>query len=389
MSDSSRTGVRSRKSWTVLAAALIVAMMLAVPAMASFDSDAELNETEAGFSIKMVNPTESEISDFSYESKASDVLRSAGLITDIFRDNNYSDPTVTADSYTKKWAEGLKLRSDYLESTYTQYTEAGGVTITYTATSAGDLVKNYVSDDYEDAAAAIKAYFGNEVAIGDVLKFTGKTMTEISYKSKGEFAKVSDGVRVYKSTSETEYIICDIDLTVSFTHGGQTKTIEGKANFKYMLERSLECNYHGTAYSDLTGSSPCTIEYGPDKYSLMKGDITFKVDGKDYSFDHRMTPRSNYDTTANLLTDEMLNSSLTGMKAQAAAIPAGTDNVTVGREYSDAEAMYDDVMLEVAGKDILKIVLIVIGVILAIILVIVLIVIILLVRRSKKRRQAV
>lgn len=55
----------SRKGATVLFAVAAVAMMLAVPFLSVIDSDAEaIKKDEAGYSIKMDNPTDDELEQF-------------------------------------------------------------------------------------------------------------------------------------------------------------------------------------------------------------------------------------------------------------------------------------------------------------------------------------
>jgi hypothetical protein len=358
--------------------------------MASFDSDAQINEGKAGYSINMVNPTDSEVTTFGVMSKAGDISTAANYVTRIFAKTGW-DRTVTADSYTSKWSHGMKLESDHTEDITSEWMEAKGVTITYTVTSAGSLLQDEYgyADDYKAIIQAVSQYLGDDVSPGDVLKVTGKVKTEFSAKNTGDLAVVSDGVKVVKKTENTQYYVTDIDVKIEFTHGGETKSITATSNFKFMFERSADYDYHGVAYADLTASSPCTIKYGPNKYSLETGDITYKVNDKSHSAEYRLPYIPDQETTANLLTDDFINSVLTDLKNEAAAIPAGTANVTVGREYSDAESAYNEVAVDVAEDGLVKLLMIIGGIILGIIVLIVVVIVVVVVMRNKKKRQAV
>ena len=390
MTGNRSAGSHSRRFMTVLAAAFIIAMMLAVPIMVSYDSDAAINEGEAGYSIDMVNPTDEEIDKYGVMTKASDIVTEARFVIGIFNKFAFESPVVTADSYSSKYAHGMKLYSDAVKDINSEIVDAQGVTITYTADSNGSLLYDeYTYDeDYQAAMKAIKQYLGDEVAVGDVLKITGKVKTEYSAENVGHLAVVKDGVKVAKSGDNTQYFVTDIDVTIAFTHGGETKTITATSNFRFMMERPVEYDYHGVAYSDLTSTSKCTIKYGPDTYSFMKGDVTYKVNGDDHSAEYTLTPLAPYETTATLLTDDMLNATLADLKAEAAAIPAGTANVTIGREYSDAESAFDEVVVDVAVDDLAKLLLIIGAVVIGIIVLLVVVIIVIVVVMRKKKRAA-
>ena len=391
MSDNGRAGAISRGTKTVLAVALIAAMVLAVPVMVSFDSDAEITDGEAGYSIKMVNPTDDEIATYGIGPKAWDIVTEARYVTYIFNTTQYGgNYTVTSDTYESKFAEGLKQCSDYFENVNTECMKAEGVTITFTATSSGDLLKDedYEPDDVKAAIEAVKDHFGNDVDIGDELRFTGKIKTEFSAKVKTDLAKVTDGQNVVTGIGIEQYYVTDIDVTIAFTHEGKTKTISATSDFKFMLERSAEYDFHGTEYSQITPSTSCTVKYGPDKYSFRTGDIDYKVGDKDCSIDYAFTPRADHDTYATILTDVQLNTALNNMKSDAAAYPSGTANVTVDREFSDAESAYADVMVDVVGDDLMKILMIIGGVVLGVIALIVIAIIVIVVVMRKKRQSA-
>ncbi len=390
MTGNSSAGSRSRRFMTVLAAAFIIAMMLAVPIMVSYDSDAAINEGEAGYCIDMVNPTDEEIDKYGVMTKASDIVTEARFVIGIFNKFAFESPVVTADSYSSKYAHGMKLYSDAVKDINSEIVDAQGVTITYTADSNGSLLYDeYTYDeDYQAAMKAIKKYFGDDVAIGDILKITGKVKTEYSAENVGHLAVVKDGVKVAKSGENAQYFVTDLDLTIEFTHGGETKTITATSDFKFKMERDIEYDYHGTAYTDLTDTSPCTIRYGPDTYTDMDGDVTYRVDGDKYSAEYTLTPLSPYDTKATLYTDDMLNSTLSDLKKEAAAIPAGAANVTIGREYSDAESAFDEVVIDVAIDDLAKMLLIIGAVVIGIIVLLVVVIIVIVVVARKKKKAA-
>ena len=389
MSDNSRTGAFSRGPKTVLAAVFIIAMMLAVPVMVAPQSDAAITEGEAGYSVKMVNPTDSELTKFSV-SKADDIAASADFVMSIFDMEPYSEggPTVTATSYTTSWAQGIELGSDYAKQIEASCVKAEGVTMTYTAIGNGNLLNDeyFYADDFKAIVQAVRVYFGDEVNIGDVLKVTGKVSSETSKKTRVNLATVSDGVYVNKDSEHVRYLLADTDVTIEFTHNGNTKSITATADFKLMLERNATFDYHGAAYSSLTDTSPCTVKFDPDRYSETSGDVTFKVSGENYSAEYLLLPPHDQETTADLRSETDINALLTDARNVAAAIPAGTDNVTVGREYSDAESAYNEVAADVLKDDLMKIILIVLGVVFGLILLIVVVIVVIVVMRNKKKR---
>ena len=389
MTGKGSAGARSRSFLAMSAAVLTVALMLAVPVMAAFDSDAAITEDEAGYSIEMVNPTDAEIDTYGYISKSGSITIAAIELLGAFNRMIYSN-TVTTGSYTTTYAEGEKHSSDSVQTIFADTTEAEDVTITYTATADGSLIRDDVvyPDDYKEAADAIKQYMGDTVSVGDVLKVTGKLKIEESSKIKYDLAKVSEGVSVFSAGEVTRFMVLDADLTIEFTHGGTTKAITFSADRKFMLERDVTYDYKGVAYADLTDSSPCTISYGTDKYSETAGKYCYTIEGEDYGIDYILSSPQPIDTTADLMTDAELNEDLTYVQNRAAGFPEGTDNVTVKRTYSDAVSAYEDVELDVIGDDLMKLLLIIGGVVLGIIvLIIIAVIVIIVVVRKNKRAQ--
>ena len=105
-----------------------------------------------------------------------------------------------------------------------------------------------------------------------------------------------------------------------------------------------------------------------DKYYFESGSSCYKVDGTEYKIDIKKDPSyPETDQPVVFATDAKVQYRMNLLKAEIELLPASAGNVTVGKAFSDVDSAYTDVMAAVAIDDIMKIVLIVIGVIVGIV----------------------
>lgn len=389
MSGNSKAGTSSRSFRMIAVAAIAVAMMLAVPLFTAFDSEAKFSDREAGYSMAMDNPTDDDLTKFDVN-KSSKIVNASSYFLKLFNKDPYGSPAVTAGSFKYTESEGIKVESNDSRYFVSGVVDARDVTITYTATSEDDLIDDYVTyfdEKYKAAGAAVVSVFGSKVHVGDTLTITGNVKYEVADETKMSYADVNDTTVVAKDGTDTAYYVTDMDVTITLKHGDDSKSIKFSSNYKFEFDREYTYDYNGVAYSDLTNTSPCTIKYGIDKYSFESGSSNYVVEGKDYSVQLYVLPGSDVPGTAKLLTDSYAETAVSNIQTEANLLPESTANVTVKKTYSDADSAFADVALDVVGNDILKIILIVVGVVLGLILLIVIVVIVIIVLRKKKKQQ--
>ena len=393
MSDDIRTGSKARKIMTVMAAVLAVAMMLAVPVLTASGSDAaSFTAGDAGMCITATNASDSDLEKYGFSDKANTIVFNGGtrMFSKIFKLTllDFGTPTVTADSLTVKNYGALKIESDRTEEYDGKEMTAEKVVITYTASKATELLIDdfdYYGDDYEAAGNAIKAYLGNEVSAGDKIVIKGDIKARTASKEIANFAEVDSTKNVVKDGKAINYFLYQTDVTIEFTHGGETKSITFYSDQKFEVDRDSEFDYKGKAYTDLKDSDKCDITY-KDTYYFESGSSYYKVDGEKYKLDNLLTPASPEENQpVEFCTDSDAQTVLTAMKVAIDLIPAGTSTVTVEKTYESGESAFTSLASDVALDDILAVILLIVGIVVGIIVIIVILIIVLVVLKKKKK----
>lgn len=387
MSSDIGTGRKTRKILTVMAAVFAVAMMIAVPFLSAVDSEASFTAGEAGKCVTAKDASDAELTKYGLEIKSA--YMTGGNGTEIFLKifntfGPFGTPELSSDSYTVKDYSGIKVDSDRTDAINGVEATFEKVKMVYTATSGGALLHDSY-DDYKDAVAAIKAEFGDEISKDDKIIITGDIKSRIASKDIHNFAKVDDKNSVIKDSTESSYALWDVDVTIEFIHNGNSKTISFYSNQKFQVDTEATYDYKGKEYKDLKEGDKYNVSY-IDKYYFESGSTYYKVAGEEYKIDIHKTPTSpKEDETVSYITDEEINFELNLYKKAAELIPDSEGNMTVGKDYADADSAYSDLAASVAMDDILKIVLIIVGVVIGIIVLVVILIIVLVVLKKKKK----
>lgn len=77
----SRPGRISRKIPTIAAAVFAVALMIAVPVLSAVDTDADFTKDEAGYSIKLDNPSDEQMANVGLNKFLPSLLPCGGIRT--------------------------------------------------------------------------------------------------------------------------------------------------------------------------------------------------------------------------------------------------------------------------------------------------------------------
>lgn len=384
MSADIAAGPRSRRIMIIAAAALAVAMMLAVPFFVAVDSDADFTKDEAGYCVDAKDPTDAQLLSLGDFSRSYVICQSIEEQLDMFNGAALGAPTATAETLNFLKAEGQKIESDKASGFTVGEISAEKVVITYTAVSAGTLMNpdtTSLNDKEKAAYNAIKAYLGNEVAIGDTMTVTGTIKLREAINFETPYKMLDGGKCVIAGATISVYGISDTDLTFTFKHAGAENSIRYVSDAKGMEAEEYKYEYEGD-----------TIQVGT-KYVVkntvetsFKGDSYFTVNGKDYSLYVENEPADDREETVSSY-DIFDQSSVTvseSLKTRISNLPPSADNMTVDKTYSAAESAFDDVVMDAIGKDILKLLLIIGGVILAVILIVIVLIVVLLLKRKKR-----
>ena len=357
---------------------VIIGMMLAAPLLTAFGSDAEIAEDKAGFSISMTNPTDQELDKYGMNTKVDEILEAGNLFTKVFNDDIYEVSKLVTEKYDYKASEGVDLGSKDWFQFMTEEVFVNGLSITFVAVDDGDLIDPNIADSsrYKAAANAIKAYFGNEVYVGDTMTVEGKLNYRYAVNFTCDYAKVDSEHSVVKGGSNTTYRIYDMDIKITFKKMGvsDSKTIQFHSDDKFLAALGIDYDYMGVKYADLTDESPCKITYNASVVTFHTGKSYFTVNEDDYIVGFENTEKHVEETTAKILTDSNIN--LNEFRKEISEIPASAGNVTVKKNFSDAESMFDSIVLGVIGNDVFKgitIVLLAAGAAIAIIAIIVIV----------------
>ncbi len=385
MSSDTAAGRSSRRILVIAAAVFAAAVMLAVPVFAAADTYADLTKDEAGFCVKATDPTDAQLASAGLTSRSYMIVSVIDAQLQIFNDAVLGVPVADAESLKITEAEGDKVNSDSTEMFELREVFAEKAVITYTATSNGELIDpdtSYMNDKTKEAAAAVKAYLGNDVSVGDTVTITGTINSRASQGYEFPYRMLDGDKCIMSGITFTEYFVQDIDVTITLKHAGTEKSV------KYVSD--AKGTFGGEAKYEFQGD---TVEVGT-KYTVKssvtssyKGDAYYTVDGKDYSVIEGPTVTPDHEETV-LPEDIVAQSSVAVsplLKAEIASLPQSTDNMTVDKTYEGAESVYDDLILDAVGDDLMKLLLIIGGVILGIIvLVIVIVIVVVVVLRKKK-----
>ncbi len=365
-------------------------MMLAVPIVTSVDSDASLKEDKAGYSIKMVNPTDAEIAtyDQSCEDKSDEVYDASNIFIGIFNVDLFETTSLTTSSYKVNIADGTKVNSGSVDFIEDNELFVENLIWKATAVENGTIIDPEFQNpffNYSKAISAIKSYFGTNISIGDKVTITGKINVRTAVNLSNYYGEVDSTHSVIYEYCNTAYYIADIDVTIGLIKAGEDvgKTISFRSDSSFSIFLKVTYDYKGVAYKDLTSTSPCTITYKASIMNFAKGSSYYTVNGTDYSIDFIGTKEKTEDTYANIVSNTATD--LDNYKAMIAAIPASTANVTVAKTYEDAQSLYNSVVIGVAGEEVASFILILVGIFVAIILIIVAILVVIYFIRKKKR----
>lgn len=376
---------KARAMAIVAFAVAAVALMLAAPILSSVDTDAALTEDKAGASLVLVNPTDAELQTYLNNSRLEVVSEASEPFSRIFNQGAFNQPTVVTSSLTCKNGMGEKITSDSAISIMDVETFADGVTMTTVANASAPLISEEFcqkNPEYAAAGNAIKAYFGETLNAGDQVSITGKINNRAAIYITIEYAPVSDSTSVVKKATLTSYTIYDIDVKIALNKAtsADVKEIQFRSDLKVMQSIEGTYDYKGTAYSDLTDQSPCTIKRSAPTYNFKSGGTHYTVNGSDYSIELPAGKESTDETHANITNNSDIN--LNSMKESIAKIPASSGNATVDKSFEAAESLYTDVVLGVVGQEIENL-LIIIGAVVIGVIVVVVVLVIVLVRRKR------
>ena len=373
MSSYRKTGAL-RSITAVTFAIFAVAMMLAAPVLTSIDSDADFKGDKAGYSITMINPTDEEIEKYDTGSKAVNIAEAAYTFMYLFNTSIFNTPEATSGSYKYVEANGENIEARTTNDFYVYEVSADSVRMTYTAAKAGSLIDdNAIENEYsEKVAEALKEYLGNEVGVGDKLTLTGKVSAQIAYNEEMDYASVDSSHSVRTKGLETIYHVYSIDATIGFVKAGSGagSTVSFKSDLRFMGYYDLTYDYYGVKYSDLKEGSPCKLTFGDQHTSFLRGNSTYTIGEKDYPIYVITTDGYTEETETDIEKDSEVNLNL--INEYIETIPDSSGNVTVGKTYKDAEAPYDNVLMQVVVEEVLDVFLIlaiVVGVVFVLILI--------------------
>jgi len=385
MSKDMKMGLRSRKIMTIMLAAFAVALMIAVPLFAAVDTDADLTEASKGYSIDMVNPTDEQL-DAIETSRYGVILFPLLNGLGMFNSGTLGVPsTVTMDSLSYQKAVGGQVTATQYKEFNVSNTTAENVKIEFTIGGTGSLFvpEEYMSDPQKAAANAITTYLGSsDLGAGDKVTITGKIKEQYAINDYEDYKMLADNKCIITKDSVSIYVVDDIDLTMAITKAGSTtpkeikfvSTVKGTIMNNHIFEYKSDDIKVGTAYTLKNEIS-----------SILSGKTYYLVNGTEYGLaevkeadapQQRTVVADDIDPQSSIVVDP-------DIEAKMATLPASATGMTISKEFSSAESMYDNVVMEAVGDDILKVLLVAGGVILAIIILVIILIIILIVRRKK------
>ena len=343
-----------RTTGKILAAAFVAAIMCMTPLFVIEDADASLIEDMAGYSIRMDNPTDAELTQFEVN-KNNEIITPLVVLMPFFNTAIIGEgQNISAGSFVYEDGRGYKYSGDEATEITANKIVADGISVTFPYTGAGPVAKAAspgISDDQKAAVEALNAYFG-DAAIGDKLVITGDVRLEMTYVTVEEYGEINENMFIETKCTETAYMVEKYDLKIEVVKAGE----ETGKSVKFVCDvRGSDIDTDDFVYDaeikDITllttGKKTTTNEKD------VSGSASFAVDGKDYdlSVDDDPDEPVTTDIVAEYYMEER-DSLVIGpsFKNAIANIPASTDNVSVGKEYSDAQSLSDSIKDDAMGK---------------------------------------
>ena len=343
-----------RTTGKILAAAFVAAIMCMTPLFVIEDADASLIEDMAGYSIRMDNPTDAELTQFEVN-KNNEIMTPLIVLMPFFNTAIIGEgQNISAGSFVYEDGRGYKYSGDEATEITANKIVADGISVTFPYTGAGPVAKAAspgISDDQKAAVEALNAYFGS-AAIGDKLVITGDIRLEMTYVTVEEYGEINENMFIETKCTETAYMVEKYDLKIEVVKAGE----ETGKSVKFVCDvKGSDIDTDDFVYDaeikDITllttGKKTTTNEKD------VSGSASFAVDGKDYdmSIDDDPDEPVTTDIVAEYYMEER-DSLVIGhsFKNAIANIPVSTDNVSVGKEYSDAQSLSDSIKDDAMGK---------------------------------------
>ena len=343
-----------RTTGKILAAAFVAAIMCMTPLFVIEDADASLIEDMAGYSIRMDNPTDAELTQFEVN-KNNEIMTPLIVLMPFFNTAIIGEgQNISAGSFVYEDGRGYKYSGDEATEITANKIVADGISVTFPYTGAGPVAKAAspgISDDQKAAVEALNAYFDN-AAIGDKLVITGDIRLEMTYVTVEEYGEINENMFIETKCTETAYMVEKYDLKIEVVKAGE----ETGKSVKFVCDvRGSDIDTDDFVYDaeikDITllttGKKTTTNEKD------LSGSASFAVDGKDYdlSVDDDPDEPVTTDIVAEYYMEERTSLVIgPSFKNAIANIPASTDNVSVGKEYSDAQSLSDSIKDDAMGK---------------------------------------
>ena len=343
-----------RTTGKILAAAFVAAIMCMTPLFVIEDADASLIEDMAGYSIRMDNPTDAELTQFEVN-KNNEIMTPLIVLMPFFNTAIIGEgQNISAGSFVYEDGRGYKYSGDEATEITANKIVADGISVTFPYTGAGPVAKAAspgISDDQKAAVEALNAYFGS-AAIGDKLVITGDIRLEMTYVTVEEYGEINENMFIETKCTETAYMVEKYDLKIEVVKAGE----ETGKSVKFVCDvKGSDIDTDDFVYDaeikDITllttGKKTTTNEKD------LSGSASFAVDGKDYdlSVDDDPDEPVTTDIVAEYYMEERTSLVIgPSFKNAIANIPASTDNVSVGKEYSDAQSLSDSIKDDAMGK---------------------------------------
>ena len=343
-----------RTTGKILAAAFVAAIMCMTPLFVIEDADASLIEDMAGYSIRMDNPTDAELTQFEVN-KNNEIITPLVVLMPFFNTAIIGEgQNISAGSFVYEDGRGYKYSGDEATEITANKIVADGISVTFPYTGAGPVAKAAspgISDDQKAAVEALNAYFGS-AAIGDKLVITGDIRLEMTYVTVEEYGEINENMFIETKCTETAYMVEKYDLKIEVVKAGE----ETGKSVKFVCDvKGSDIDTDDFVYDaeikDITllttGKKTTTNEKD------LSGSASFAVDGKDYdlSIDDDPDEPVTTDIVAEYYMEERTSLVIgPSFKNAIANIPASTDNVSVGKEYSDAQSLSDSIKDDAMGK---------------------------------------
>ena len=343
-----------RTTGKILAAAFVAAIMCMTPLFVIEDADASLIEDMAGYSIRMDNPTDAELTQFEVN-KNNEIMTPLIVLMPFFNTAIIGEgQNISAGSFVYEDGRGYKYSGNEATEITANKIVADGISVTFPYTGAGPVAKAAspgISDDQKAAVEALNAYFGS-AAIGDKLVITGDIRLEMTYVTVEEYGEINENMFIETKCTDTAYMVEKYDVKIEVVKAGE----ETGKYVKFSCDiKGSDIDTDDFAYDaelkDITVAT--TGKRTTTNEKDLSGSASFAVDGKDYdlSVDDEPDEPITSDIVAQYYMEERASLVIgQSFKNAIANIPASTDNVSVGKEYSDAQSLSDSIKDDAMGK---------------------------------------